>query len=80
MVPPHDVPLPKKLMVDSAACRRQVCGSSASKRTSSGIRSVAPDAPERIARPAASTRVATLVPWLIAALRSDFSSVAACSA
>ena len=50
MVPPHDVPLAKKLMVDSAARCRQVCGNSASKRTSSGIWTADRDAPERIAQ------------------------------
>ena len=61
MVPPHDVPLAKKLMVDSAACRPQVCGNSASKRTSLGIRIAVREAPERIARACASTSVATLL-------------------
>ena len=68
MVPPHDVPLAKKLIVDNAACRRQVCGSMASKRTSSGMRIESAVAPEWIARAPASTNVATLVRRLIAAI------------
>ena len=50
MVPPHDMPLAKKLMVDSAARRLQLWGSSASKRTSSGMRTISVVAPDLIER------------------------------
>ena len=80
MVPPHDMPSAKKLMVDRTARCWQFCGNRASKRTSSGMRMVCEVAPERIARDGASTNVETSARARIAALRSDFSNVAVSSA
>src|SRR6267378_2565470 len=54
IVPPHDMPVAKKLMVERAGRSLQVRGNSAWKATSPGICKTRPVDPERIMRPGAS--------------------------
>src|SRR6266849_6335200 len=54
IVPPHDMPVAKKLMVERAGRSLQVRGNCAWKETSLGICKTRPVDPERIMRPGAS--------------------------
>src|SRR5215469_9370103 len=54
IVPPHDMPVAKKLMVERAGRSLHVRGSTAWKETSPGICMILPVDPERITRPGAS--------------------------
>src|SRR5215471_9360345 len=53
-VPPHDMPVAKKLIVERAGRSLHVRGKTAWKETSPGICMIFPVDPERIARPGAS--------------------------
>src|SRR5215813_10830400 len=54
IVPPHDIPVAKKLIVERAGRSLQMRGKSALMETSPGICMTRPVAPERIVRPGAS--------------------------
>ena len=58
IVPPHDIPVGKKLMVENAGRSLQRLGKTASKTTSSGTRKIFPVEPERSERAPASICVA----------------------